>query len=76
MSDSIIERGVPIPSQPRQAIEQKYPELLALEVGDSFVIRKAPLGTHMGIALFGIKCDQRHELRQLAGDDYRVWRTR
>jgi hypothetical protein len=76
MIESSIERGLPIPLRPRQAIEQQHPELLALEVGDSFLIRKAPLGIHIAVAMFGIKNDQRHEVRQVEGDDYRVWRTR
>lgn len=75
MSDSAIERGVPIPSPQHEPIERKYPELLALEIGDSFVVGKAPLGFHVEIALFGIKHDQRHEVRQVVGDEYRVWRT-
>jgi hypothetical protein len=75
MADSAIERGVPIPLPQREPIERKYPELLVLEIGDSFVAKKAPFGFHIGIALFGIEHDQRHEVRQVVGDEYRVWRT-
>jgi len=75
MADSTIERGVPIPPRQHEPIEHRYPELWALRVGDSFVATKAPLGLHVGIAMFGIKHSQKHEVRKMEGGDYRVWRT-
>lgn len=76
MSDSVIEKGVPIPTKGIRKPEDKYPELLVLNVGDSFVVHNAPIGTHVLVALFGIENDQRHEVRKISGDDFRIWRTR
>jgi len=74
VSDTTIERGLPIPPSRRESIEVRYPEMLVLEVGDSFLAKHAPLGLHIGIAMWGIKHNQRHEVRQVQGDDYRIWR--
>jgi hypothetical protein len=76
MSDSTIERGIPIPPRDKEPIEKKYPELMILEVGDCFLARNTPLTFHLEVAMFGIKRDQRHEVRKESGDDYRVWRTK
>lgn len=75
---TIIEHGIPIPPYEKEPIEQRYPELLVLDVGDSFVIENAPLSTHVSVAVFSIKSGQRHELRKVEGksDDYRVWRVK
>jgi hypothetical protein len=75
MSDGVIERGIPISPAQRESIEKLYPEILLLEVGDSFVASKPRLSFHISVALFGINHGQRHEVRKLDGDDYRVWRT-
>ena len=77
MSDSIIEKSIPIPPKSRQLIQERFPELLCLEVGNSFMIPKdqARFPLHISIAMFGIKNDQRHEVRELDNGDFRVWRV-
>ena len=74
MSDSVIESGIPIPPPQKNGLSDRYPEILCLEIGDSFLAKNAPLGLRIGIALFGIERDQRHAVRKIEGDDYRVWR--
>jgi hypothetical protein len=78
MSDSIIERGVPIPPKKEVSLAEKFPEFLALEVGDSFVISvdKFKATCFIEIANYGSRNGQRHEVRELDNKDYRVWRTR
>ena len=77
MSDSEIERGIPIPSEQRWKIEDRFPEIMALEVGDSFLIPKDKsfFPIHISVALYGIKNSMRHEVRKINDGDYRVWRT-
>jgi uncharacterized protein (DUF2249 family) len=72
-----VERGIPIPPSGKVSIEQTFSELLALEKGDSFVIPKdkSMFPLHVSIAIFGIKNQQRHEVRELENGDFRVWRT-
>jgi hypothetical protein len=77
MSDSVIERGLPIPESKRKTIEMEYPEILLLEVGDSFVAKEPCGGFHISVALFGINNKQMHEVCKVDGEDsYRVWRVR
>lgn len=84
MSDGIIESGIPIPPKKKVLLEEKFPQFLALKVGDSFVIpaEKFKDTCFIEIAIYGIKNGQRHEVRELDSMDsrldknYRVWRTR
>lgn len=72
-----IEKGIPIPEDKTREAEDLYPEILLLSIGDSFVVpkEKAAMPFHVTIMLFGIKNNQRHEVRKLDNGDFRVWRT-
>ena len=74
--DIKIERGIPIFPKRDTLLEEKFPEFLALELGDSFVIPKDKFPMQITIALWGIKKNQRHEIRELDNGDFRVWRTK
>jgi hypothetical protein len=69
-----IEHGIPIPPEKAVPLEVTFPELLVLEVGDSFVIPNRKFPTYTEFALWGAKHGQHHEIRQIEGD-FRVWRT-
>ena len=77
MSDGTIERGIPIPADKRKSFEEIYPEICLLEIGDYFVVKDAPFGMHMGVAVFGLKNNRHHEVRKIdeTKDDFMVWRT-
>ena len=77
MGKSSIESGIPIPPDKGidEGLELLLPELNLLKVGDSFVISRAKFPLHVVIAMWGIRNNRRHEVRQIEGGDYRVWRT-
>ena len=72
---SEIERGIPIPPNEKVPLDREFPELLVLEVGDSFVIPEKRFPGEVAIAMWGIKHGQRHEMREVEGG-FRVWRKR
>jgi hypothetical protein len=77
MSDSIIEHGIPIPPSQRKSIDQKFPEIVLLQIGDSFVIpeKDSVFPIHIEVCLFGLKHDARYEVREVENGDVRVWRV-
>lgn len=74
----MIEKNIPIPKDPKGTkIEEIFPELLQMQVGDSFVIANKDFrfGMFMAIALFGLENHQRHENRTMDNGDVRLWRV-
>lgn len=76
MRDITIENGIPIPKKTEIALEDKFPEFLALKISDSFVIPNERFPLYLVIADWGCQHNQRHEVRKLDNGDYRVWRVR
>jgi hypothetical protein len=74
---SEIEKGIPIPGEKRLNLEDKFPQFLKLEVGDSFVISEKDFSAtcFIEIANFGTRNRQCHEVRELSNKNFRVWRT-
>jgi hypothetical protein len=73
-----IEHGIPIPKEKKvgEGLEIIFPELIALQPSDSFVIPEAKFPTYIEIAMWGIDHGHEHEVRRLDNGDYRVWRVK
>lgn len=72
----MIEHGIPIPEIKAGTFVEVYPEILELDVDDSFLIPDAPFGLHLAVVLFGIERNQRHVVRRVEGETYRAWRVK